>query len=114
MGTKFKSEVVPCLASLVPVVTHVTCLQQVPLPCFMESSGAYAFTMCCTTSSADARLLCCTTSSTFAACSLKELLPMARQLDPEDKVSTASLILGMAVMAGSLIAIAYTEPEHIP
>ncbi|KXZ51244.1 hypothetical protein GPECTOR_13g731 [Gonium pectorale] len=42
--------------------------------------------------------------------SLKELLPSSRSFDPHDRVSTIWLVVGMAVMCASLIAINYSQP----
>ncbi|GIL62799.1 hypothetical protein Vafri_16970 [Volvox africanus] len=44
--------------------------------------------------------------------SLKELLPGARNFDPEDRVTTAFLAAGMIVMACSLVAIAFSTPAE--
>ncbi|GLC46316.1 hypothetical protein PLESTB_000998300 [Pleodorina starrii] len=44
--------------------------------------------------------------------SIKELLPGARNFDPEDKVTTAFLASGMIVMACSLVAIVYSSPPE--
>ncbi|KXZ51243.1 hypothetical protein GPECTOR_13g730 [Gonium pectorale] len=44
--------------------------------------------------------------------SIKELLPGSRSFDPRDRVSTLSVVAGMAVMAGSLIAITFSEPDQ--
>ncbi|GIL84337.1 hypothetical protein Vretimale_15946 [Volvox reticuliferus] len=44
--------------------------------------------------------------------SLKELLPGARNFDPEDKVTTAFLSAGMIIMACSLIAIVFSSPPE--
>lgn len=43
--------------------------------------------------------------------SLKELLPAARNFDPEDRVCTIFLTSGMIIMACSLVAIAFSSPE---
>ncbi|KXZ51242.1 hypothetical protein GPECTOR_13g729 [Gonium pectorale] len=44
--------------------------------------------------------------------SLKELLPSARTFDPRDRVSTWCLMMGMLIMACSLIAIGFSQPEE--
>ncbi|KAG2491801.1 hypothetical protein HYH03_009961 [Edaphochlamys debaryana] len=42
--------------------------------------------------------------------SIKELLPTAHRFDPQDKVTSASVLCGALVMACSLIAIAFSMP----
>ncbi|KAG2498813.1 hypothetical protein HYH03_003006 [Edaphochlamys debaryana] len=44
--------------------------------------------------------------------SIKELLPNAHRFDPQDKVTSLSVLCGALVMACSLIAIAYSAPEE--
>ncbi|PNW75529.1 hypothetical protein CHLRE_12g530400v5 [Chlamydomonas reinhardtii] len=46
--------------------------------------------------------------------SLKELLPGARRFDPKDKVTTALMAAGGVIMACSLVAIAFSQPQEGP
>ena len=46
-------------------------------------------------------------SGMMACVALLELLPNARNFDPTDKVTSKSLVLGLALMAATLVLMAY-------